>query len=54
MEMVLLESLKIKLMEHQRFLSLKNQKKLVLNFYKILLASYKCGNSKNCEFFKQF
>ena len=54
MEMVLLESLKIKLMEHQRFLSLKNQKKLVLNFYKILQASYKCGNSKNCEFFKQF
>ena len=36
------------------FSSWKNQKKLLFNFYKILQASYKNGNSKICEFFKKF
>ena len=41
-------------MEQQCFSSLKNQKKLLLNFYKILWASYKNGNAKDCKFVKQF
>ena len=36
------------------FLSSKNQKKLLLNFYKILQTSHKIGNSKNCKFIEQF
>ena len=36
------------------FLSSKNQKKLLLNFYKILQTSHKIGNSKNCKFIKRF
>ena len=36
------------------FSSLKNLKKLLLNFYKILSISYKNGNAKNCKFVKQF
>ena len=34
--------------------SLKNRKKLLLNFYKILWTSYKNGNAKDFKFFKQF
>ena len=33
--------------------TLKNQKKLLLNFGKILWTSYKNGNAKNCKFVKQ-
>ena len=36
------------------FLSSKNQKKLLLHFYKILQTSHKIENSKNCKFIKQF
>ena len=36
------------------FSSLKNQKNLLLNFYKILQTSNKNGNSKNCKFIKRF
>ena len=35
-----------------RFSSLKNLKKLLLNFYKILSISYKNGNTKGCKFVK--
>ena len=41
-------------MKQQCFSSLKNQKKLLLNFYKILQASYENGKVKNCEFVKEF
>ena len=41
-------------MEQQGFSSLKNQKKLLLNFYKILQTSYKNGDKKDCKFAKQF
>ena len=34
-------------MKQQCILSLKNQKKLLLNFYEILSASYKNGNVKD-------
>ena len=37
----------------QCFLSSKNQKKLRLNFYKILPTSFKNRNSKYCKFIKQ-
>ena len=36
-------------MEQECFSSLKNQKKLLLNFYKILSVSYKNGNAKDCN-----
>ena len=41
-------------MDQQCFLWLKNQKKLLLNFRKILSISYKNGNAKDCKFVKQF
>ena len=40
-------------MGQQCFFSSKNQKKLLLNFCKILQTSYKNGSSKNCKFIKQ-
>ena len=46
---ILLENLKIKLMVQQCFSSLKNPKKLPLNFYKILSRSYNNGNAKHCK-----
>ena len=39
-------------MEEQCFSSLKNQKKLLFSFYKILSISYKNGNAKDCKFVK--
>ena len=35
-------------MEQQCFSSLENQKKVLLNFDKILSTSYKNGNAENC------
>ena len=40
--------------EATMFLPLKNQKKLLLNFYKILSASYKNGDAKHFKFVIQF
>ena len=40
-------------MEQQGFSSLKNQKKLLLNFYKILQTSYKNRNTKYFKFAEQ-
>ena len=41
-------------MEQQCFSSLKNLKKLLLNFWKILQTSYKNGNEKIVNLLKQF
>ena len=46
--------LKTRIMEQQCFSSLKNQKIVLLSFYKTLRTSYKNENAKNCKFFKQF
>ena len=45
---------KTKIMKQQCFSSLKNQKKLLLNFHKILPQSYNNGNPKGCKFVKRF
>ena len=37
-----------------QFFIIKNQKKLLLNFCKILQISYKNGNTKDCKFVRQF
>ena len=41
-------------MEQQYFSSLRNLKKLLFNFYKILWTSYKNGNAKHSKSFYQF
>ena len=52
--LILLENLKAKIMGQECFLLWKNEKKLLLNFYKILSISYKNENAKDCKFVKQF
>ena len=41
-------------MEQQCFSSLKNKKKQLLIFYKILWTSYSNGDTKYCKFVKKF
>ena len=41
-------------MEEQCFSSMKNQKKLLFSFYKILSIFYKNENAKDCKFVKQY
>ena len=50
----ILKKKKDKTMEQQCNSSFKNQKKLLLNFYKILWTSYKSGNTKGCKFVEKF
>ena len=50
----ILKKKKDKTMEQQCNSSFKNQKKLLLNFYKILWTSYKSGNAKGCKFVEKF
>ena len=53
-KLILVVNLKNKITEQQCFFSLKNQKKLLLSFSKILSISFKNGNRKDCKFVKQF